>query len=80
MVELIIIGFFSIIMFIGVVLAASTSPLHRARYARMPAPRVITHGDGPMPFKQRPNGTWYDPKTGKDCEVLTLQELMEKYK
>lgn len=35
---------------------------------------------GESPFRQRDDGTWYDPKTGQDLEVLTWSEFLEKYK
>jgi hypothetical protein len=36
--------------------------------------------NGPLPFKQRKDGTWYDPKTGENCVTMTLKEMMDKYK
>lgn len=35
---------------------------------------------GDWQFKQREDGTWYDPKTGKDCIVQTLEEFLKEVK
>lgn len=29
-------------------------------------------------FNRREDGTWYDPKTGKDCDVKSLNELLRE--
>lgn len=34
---------------------------------------------GPSPFRQRKDGTWFNPKTGEDVRTMTLKELLEEY-
>jgi hypothetical protein len=34
---------------------------------------------GDWPFRERPDGTWYDPKTGKDCVTMSLNDLLKKH-
>jgi hypothetical protein len=34
---------------------------------------------GESSFRQRKDGTWYDPRTGEDLVVLSVKEFMEKY-
>lgn len=33
---------------------------------------------GETPFRQREDGTWYDPRTGKDCVVLSWNDMVKK--
>lgn len=40
--------------------------------------KIVEGGDSP--FIERSDGTWYDPKTGKDCVVMSLRELMKRNK
>jgi hypothetical protein len=35
------------------------------------------HVGGPFPFERRPDGSWYDPKTGKPVRTMTLQEFID---
>lgn len=32
---------------------------------------------GKTPFRQRKDGTWYNPETGQDCVVLKFSEMLE---
>lgn len=36
-----------------------------------------THG-GPFPYEQRPDGSWYNPKTGEPVVSRSLAELLEE--